>query len=190
LGGEVFLDGERGVDAGPDGRGELLGTGVADVAGGIDPGLGRAHVGTDLDLAPFIELEKPGNEAGQRFGSDRDEERGRVQRLDPPFPEMPQAKTSDLFLAHDLLDDGLPKDLDVRRRQDALLVDLLAPELIAAVDEGDTAGVFCQKKGFLESIVAPADDRHVAVPEEGAVADRAVRNTAAGESRFPQPRRR
>ncbi|MCK7480015.1 MAG: hypothetical protein M0C28_24085 [Candidatus Moduliflexus flocculans] len=64
------------MDARAHGRGDLLGTGVGDVAGGVNARDRRPHAAVDLDLLPFVEREEALDEFRPGPGPDRDEKPG------------------------------------------------------------------------------------------------------------------
>ena len=75
----------------------------------------------------------------------------------------------------------VPQHLDLPVREQAVLEDLVGPQLVAAVDERDLAGEVGEEDGFLDRRVAAAHDQHVLAPEKEAVAGGAGRNAEAAE---------
>jgi len=69
--------------------------------------------------------------------------------------------------------------LDLIHLQETVLQDRLRAKVVPAVHDVELVGETGQEKAFLESRVAPSDDSQVRPFEEGAVADRAVRDPAA-----------
>src|SRR5690606_15690083 len=82
-------------------------------------------------------------------------------------------------LAEDLLDDGVPLDLDLRVGQRAVDHDLGGAERVPAVHDGDLRGELGEEGGLLHGRVAAADHGDVLVAEEEAVAGGAGGDAAA-----------
>ena len=81
--------------------------------------------------------------------------------------------------AQDLLDDAVPDDRDLRVAEQPVLQNLLGAQLVAAMDQGDAAGVVGEVERLLDRGVAAADHHDFLVAEEEPVAGRAGRDAKA-----------
>ena len=98
----------------------------------------------------------------------------------------------DLLVAQDVGDFRVPADVDLGVVDGALLHDLGAAELLAAVEHDDLGREPGQEAGLFERRVAAADDGHLLAAEEEAVTRRTGAHAAAAQARFvvePQPQR-
>src|SRR5262249_7546456 len=85
----------------------------------------------------------------------------------------------------DLLDGRVPDDLDLGLGEQALLQDLLGPQLGTAMDQGNLGREMRQEERLLDCGVAAADyDNFLATIEE------AIARGAGGNPGTPQPRLR
>ncbi len=89
-----------------------------------------------------------------------------------PVLMLRRASDSTLLGPFDAFGDGVQEDADLAVGRDPLLVDLLAAEPVPAMDEGQRPGELRQEEGFLQGVIAAADDGDVAPGEESPVADR------------------
>ena len=79
----------------------------------------------------------------------------------------------------DFVNHGIPDRLDLRILEDATLENLRRTQLIAAVDEIHLVGIAREKIRFLGGRITATDYGDRVVPEEGAIADRAIRYALA-----------
>ena len=75
----------------------------------------------------------------------------------------------DRAVADDVVDDGVPQEVDLGVRERAVLHDLRRPQLVAAVDDRDLGRELGEEDRLLERGVAAADDRDRLLAEEEAV---------------------
>ena len=144
----------------------------------------RLHVGVDLDLLPFVELEKSLDESCLGLGPDRDEEARNGQGGSRAVLEVADGERLHFGGALDAVDDGVQQDADLPVGGHPLLVDLLAAELVPAVDEGQRPGEPGQEEGLFQGVVPAADDGDVAPGEKGPVAGGAIGDAGAGQAFF------
>ncbi len=120
--------------------------------------------------------------------ADKDEDPVDRQLASLAAPRVAQRDRGDLpvLVAADLLDDRIPDRPDLLVRQRALLQDLRGTEFVAAVDQVDRARVPGGEQRLFDRRVAATDDGDHLVLEEGRVAGRAVRDSAAGHRLLPR----
>ena len=127
----------------------------------------------DLDLFPFVELEKTLDETGLGLGPDRDEDPRNGQGGYGSILEVADGERFHSDGAFDAVDDRVEQDMD-----------LFAAELVPAVDEGQTPGVPGQEEGLFEGIVPAAADGDIAPREKGPIAGGAVGDAGTGQPLF------
>ena len=189
---EVFLGVERGHAAGSGRSTGLAIDVILHVAGGEDAGdagLRRIAVAATLrDEVAVLHFELADEEVGVRLVADGDEHAVDGDVGGAAVGRALQARASDaLGIAQDFVEHAVPGQCDLPRGsllEEFVLHDLLAAQLVAAVDQGDVAGDVGQVEGFFDRSVAAADhgDRLVAVEEP--VAGRAARDAFTHEGFF------
>src|SRR6266566_6750572 len=85
------------------------------------------------------------------------------------------------IVTHDLLHVRVVDELDLRVRVGPVDQDRLRPKRAAPVDDVDPRRVPRQELALFHRGVSATDDRQLLALEEGAIADRAVADTAAPE---------
>jgi hypothetical protein len=133
-------------------------------------------------------VQLPVEQAGVGRVADGDEEAGDGQRLAERAIAVTQPHTVHAgriaqHLVHGMVPDDAHLALRDARKQ-PVLQDLLAAQLVAAVDQRDVRGDVRQVQRFLHRGVAAADHGHVLVAEEEAVAGGAGRHALALEGVF------
>ena len=146
---------------------------VAYVAGGEYPGhAGRRGVRRGDDIAVGIDLQLALEQPAFRVVADGDEDAVDRQLPGPAGPDMLDPDTGDggrIVGADDLVQDVVPDHLDLAIGEQALLQNLVGPELVAAMDHGDLRGMIGEVDRFLHRGIAAADHAHLEATEEEAV---------------------
>src|SRR5262245_5585870 len=192
---EVAL-GLHGGHAARAGRGDRLAEDVVlHVAGGEHPVDGRLR-GAALgdDVAAVVEVELPLEEVRVGVVADRDEQAVDLEARLLPGLRVAQLERLDRAVAHDVVDDGVPLELDLRVGERTLLHDLGGAQLVTPVHDRHLGRELREERGLLHGGVAAADDGERLVAVEEPVAGRARGDTLAEQRllrRQPEhPRRR
>ena len=107
-----------------------------------------------------------------------------LRLLASPVVHVAQAQGFHVIRSHDLIDNGAAQDFDLFVVEAFVLVDHLAPEFLAAVDEVDLAAQARQVQRLFQGGIAAADDGHVTVAEEVPVAQGAIGHAPAQQTLF------
>src|SRR4051794_15857244 len=182
--GEPALGVERG-GAARAGRGDGLAVGVVDeVAAGehaVEVGARGRRLNDDVALA--VEVDLAAHELVAGIVADRDEKAGRVEVRALAGEHAAKGETFDLVRAEDVLDDGVPAELDLRVVAGPLLHDLRSPQRVASVDQRDLVREPGEERRLLDRGVAATHHGDVLAAEE-----ETVTGGAGGDAVAHQPR--
>src|SRR5690606_10902927 len=168
--GDEALGVERGRAAGARGCHRLLVGVVDEVARGEDALEVRARRRrVDLDVTGLVQFDLALEQLRARVVADRDEQAGDRQRAPLAGDGVGDRDTGDLaVLAEDLLDDGVPLDLDLRVGQRAVDHDLGGAERVPAVHDGDLRGELGEEGGLLHEIGRASCRERLTMPVDAA----------------------
>ena len=167
-------------------RGHRLAVGVVlHVATGehtLDVGVRRAGHGDQV--AVLVGVQHTSEQVGVRAVPDGDEQPAHVQCGRGPGVHVAHDRALETVAAQQVVDDGVPQELDLRVGERAVLHDLRRPQRIAAVHDGDLVGELGEEQRLFERRVTPTDDGDLLAAEEEPVARGARRQAVAEQARL------
>ena len=98
--------------------------------------------------------------------------------------DVTQPQTLDFILAENLLNNGVPNEVDLRNGEGSVLEDPAGAQLVATVDNRDLESVAGDEQTLIDGAIAATDNGHRLVAEKRGVTGAAIGNTAPYEPIF------
>src|SRR5579875_4209248 len=157
---------------------------VGDITGGKDTGNIRHCILSGNNISLFIHIDEALEQRGIRLVSNCQEQSLRWQDIFLAILHIAQSHPIHGIIAQDLNHLCIPDKADFWILEGAILHNFAGAQAIASMYNRDMAGVTGQESRLFQRRIATADDDHILVAEEEAIAGRAGADAASLQARL------